>query len=142
MRNFNDPNFNYFSLFSGLFLKFYGHKRPLRRSKLFKILMVKYLRKILLSSSVTHLNIVVNNMGVIFTELYQALMTPEIKPYRVFDQRSLYSDSTLNVNRNVFQVHKFIFLKNMNLTLIKERSRGRIKRKIKKRLIKRINIMD
>lgn len=142
LRNVIDKNYNYLSLYSGLFLKFFQNKKPLRRSKLFKTLMVKLLRKILLVSSIRNVNLVISRSSPIFLELYRLLLTPTIIPYRVPKGKGFYNDSLLNKGSSLFLVRKIIFLRTHSFTKLKTRRKGRIKRKITRRLFRKNNVLD
>lgn len=142
MRNKTDMTYNYFSISPGLFLKFYKNKRPLKRSKLFKLLVVKFLRKLLLASSIKHLYIIPRRSPTLFAELFKRFMTPEINPYRLPYHKGSYDDSIVNSIKPAFSIHKFIFAKTKFFGTFKDRRRGRLKRKIARRLIKKNNIMD
>lgn len=142
MRNNQDLNYNYFSLFPGFFLKFYKNRRPLKRTKLFKVLLVKFLRKLLIIGNVRSFNIVINRSPTLFTELYKLFTTPNIVPYRIPNKKNSYLDSVINANQNVFIARKFIFSRTKFYGLFKERRRGRLKRKVARRLIKKNAILD
>ena len=142
MRNKTESTYNYFSISPGLFLKFYNNKRPLKRSKLFKLLVVKFLRKLLLASGIKHLCLIPRRSPTLFSELFKRFMTPEITPYRMPYHKGRYDDSEINATRPAFSVHQFIFHKTKFFGTFKDRRRGRLKRKIARRLIKKNNIMD
>jgi hypothetical protein len=142
MRNNQDLNYNYFSLFPGFFLKFYKNRRPLKRTKLFKVLLVKFLRKLLIIGNVRSFNIVINRSPTLFTELYKLFTTPNIVPYKIPNKKNIYIDSVINNNQNIFTARKFIFSRTKFYGLFKERRRGRLKRKVARRLIKKNAILD
>lgn len=142
MRNSLDTYYNYFSLFPGFFLKFYKNRRPLKRTKLFKVLLVRFLRKLLIAGNVKTFNLVVNRSPTIFIELYKLFITPDIVPYKVPTKKSLYLDSDVNAGTSVFRAQKFIFSRTKFYGLYRERRRGRLKRKVARRLIKKNSIMD
>lgn len=142
MRNDTNRYYNYFFLFSGLFLKFFNNRKPLRRSKLFKTLMIKLLRKILLLSSVKNVNLIINRSSPAFNELYKLLLTPSIIPYRVPTNNDLYDDSSINKFGKLLSVRKILFLRTHSFTNLKVRKRGRIKRKITRRLLRKNYVLD
>jgi len=78
----------------------------------------------------------------LFSELFKRFMTPEITPYRMPYHKGRYDDSEINAVRPAFSVHQFIFHKTKFFGTFKDRRRGRLKRKIARRLIKKNNIMD
>jgi hypothetical protein len=142
MRNQKEINYNYLSLSPGMFLKFYNNKRPLKRSKLFKLLVVKFLRKLLIAAGVVHFYVIVRRSPTLFSELFKKFMTPDINPYLLPGRKAEYDDSSYNTSRSVFSTYKFIFAKTKFFGTFKDRRRGRLKRKIARRLIKKNNILD
>jgi hypothetical protein len=87
MRNGSDINYNYFSFGVGMFLKFFQKRRPLKRTKLFKLLLVQFLRKVLILSRIPNIHLVLNRGPTLFTELYRAFMTPSIARFKTLDRR-------------------------------------------------------
>lgn len=142
LRNKTDRYYNYFSLYSGLFLKFFQNRKPLRKSKLFKTLMVKFLRKIILISSIKFIYLVVNRASQMFSELYKLLLTPSIIPYKVPQTKGFYNDSITNKYNKLFSVRKVLFKRTHSFTNLKTRRRGRIKRKITRRLFRKNSVLD
>ena len=142
LRNIRNKTYNYLSLAVGIFLNFYKNKRPMRRSKLFKVLLVKFFRKILLASTINRFHMVVNRMTTNFSELFKVLMTPDINPYEIPGRQSFYRDDEENSKSINFFFYKFLFLRSHYFGVLKGRSRGRVKRKIKRRLIRRNKVLD
>lgn len=142
MRNSNDVSYNYLSLSPGLFLKFYKNRRPLKRTKLFKLLLVRFLRKILILSGILSIDLIVNRSPTLFLELYKSFLTPDIVPFKVPKSRKLYDDLGRNSKTAVFSVERIAFLRTKYYGLFRERLRGRLKRKVARRLIKKNNVMD
>jgi len=70
------------------------------------------------------------------------LITPSIVPYRLPNKASFYQDSHSNVNHPPIQIQKFPFLRTKFYGLFKEKRRGRLKRKVARRLFKKNNVMD
>jgi len=142
MRNRKDVKYNYLSLSTGLFLKFYKNRRPLKRTKLFKILLVKYLRKLLIVSGLRDFFVIVNRSPTLFAELFKVFMTPNITPFRIPGKKRLYDDSVINSTSPTFNIHRFLFFRTKAHALMKIKKRGRLKRKITKRLIKKNSVID
>lgn len=142
MRSKANPFYNYFSLSPGIFLKFYGGRRPLKRSKLFRFLLVKFLRKILLHSGIQHLFFIVNHGPVLFQEMYKLLFTPDINPYSVPYKSSLYRDDIINAQNTLFNVHGFVFQRTKFYGIHKLKNKGRLKRRVTRRLIAQNKVLD
>lgn len=142
MRNEDDYFYNYFSLSPGLFLKFYNNKRPLKKTKLFRILIIKYLRKLLIASEIRDLVIIVRKGPIMFLELFDILMTPDNKPYMLPNSKEVYNDELLNTRFPKLFVRKFFFTKTKFFGVFKGPRKGRLKRKVFRKLIKKANVMD
>ena len=142
IRDNSNRSYNYISIYSGLFLKFFKNKKPLRKSKLFKTLMVKFLRKVLLLSSIKNVNMVINRSSPMFSELYRVLLTPSIIPYKAPNLKGFYNDSFLNKKKPLFLVKRVIFRRTHSFTTMKTRKCGRIKRKITRRLVRKNMVLD
>lgn len=142
MRNSVDTVYNYFSLTPGLFLTFYKNKRPFKKGKLFKVLLVQYLRKVLLYSFVTRFHLIVKKTVTLFSELFRTLLLTNVTPYYLPNRSSFYRDEVFNKNAVCFRIHSFIFRKDWRGSSVKARSRGRVKRKIRRRLVSRNSLLD
>lgn len=104
--------------------------------------MVKLFRKIFLVTSIKHVELVINHCAPIFHELYRLLWTTNIIPYNLPTRKSLYDDKKLNKNKLLYTIHQVIFRRTVNFGYIKTKKRGRIKRKIRRRLLQKNNVMD
>jgi hypothetical protein len=142
MRNKDDFRYNYLSLFTGLFLKFYKNRKPLKRTKLFKMLVIRFLRKLLISATVQDVTIVFNKLPILVVELLRTFLRPGIDPFFKPNRRKLYYDDASNSQKPFFRVYGFLFQRTNLFTRVKGRKRGRLKRKIYKRLIKKNSVSD
>ena len=62
----NCINKNYMSLSNGLFIKYFNFKKSLKKKKLLKLLLLKYLRKMFLILKITNLNLFIKSAGFFF----------------------------------------------------------------------------
>jgi len=137
----NENNLNYLHLSVGMFLKYFESKKSLKKKKFLKILMIKYLRKFFI---VTKIKIV--------RFLFKSLAGSLHDFFFFFNKRlgkrftnpltGKIIDET-EQSRLTTQPHSLIFINNKSFTApLKLRKRGRIKRKIWKKLVKLNNVID
>jgi len=133
-------NLNYFSLSVGLFLKFFNNQKSLKKTKTFKFLLVKLLRKILVVSGIRHFMIFFKRAPILLAEVFRFLTSPLITPFHdPVQNRTIVEDDRQYVR---FSFKYFFFLKTVSYTTMKGKQKGRLKRKISKKIIKRNNISD
>ena len=142
MQNCAQPKYNYFSISLGIFLKFYKNRRPLKRSKLFKLLLVKFVRKLIVLANIKAVKFFIKGVPIFFLELYKALTTPSVHNYSISRTDFPYKVRNLSDPLFTFVVTNYIFLKTKPYGGLKARRRGRVKRKILKRLVKKNAVKD
>jgi hypothetical protein len=136
--NFYKKNFLFLS--SGLFIKFFEKKKSFKKNKIIKILLAKYLRKIFILAKVNNLIFLVKSIPVYFLEIINFLNQPIIhkfiNPYtdKVVEETS---DKTFSL-----RIMHIIFLKNKSFAINKIRKKGRIKRKIIRKVILENKLID
>lgn len=133
---------NYFSLSVGLFLKFLNGKKALKKNKLIKLLLMKYVRKLLIVSEIRDLIIYTKRTPVFFNELCNVLVSPIIRPFVNPLTSSLYDDTKLNSNKPKILVKKIFFYQPKAFGSMKAPLRGRLKRKIMRRIIRTNRVCD
>lgn len=136
----NSKSQNYFNLSVGIFLKFFKNKKSLRKNKALRFLMVKYLRKLLILANLKNIYFYVRKTPVLFQELLHLLLQPLIKPItdpvtgHIINETP---DSFFDLN-----VIALIFSNSKSFATQKTRKKGRIKRKIRRRLFRLNNVLD
>lgn len=133
---------NYFSLSVGLFLKFLNGKKSLKKAKLIKVLLMKYVRKLLVVSEIRDLVIFTKRTPVFFTELCNALLTPIIRPFYNPFTTFMYDDTRLNSNKPKLIVKQINFYQPKAFGSMKAPRRGRLKRKIMRRIVRANRVCD
>jgi hypothetical protein len=136
----NWKGLNYLSLSIGLLLKFFKHQKALKKNKALKFLLVKFLRKLLLVSKINDLTIFIKRPPVLLTEVFKFLLSPLPSPFHdpisnleVFEEGSQVY---------FFRVWYLFFLKTVSYTSMKQKQKGRLKRKITKKVISKNRITD
>lgn len=127
--------FSSLGLFSRKFLK----SRSFIRSKALYLLSSSFLRKVLIYASFTNLLVYVKRKPLYLQEILSTLFSPVIAPYKHPFLNTTILENTIKTD---FNITNFIFFNNKSYTYQKKRLRGRLKRRIAKRLIKSNNVLD
>ena len=131
---------NYVSVSTGLFIKFFEKKKSLKRAKTIKILMAKYFRKLLLISRVYNLILIVKKIPAFLPEIVNFLNQPIAHKFIDPLEHRIIDENEENTKRIKF--FYFIFLHNRSFVKNKIRQSGRIKRKIRRKLILENSVID
>jgi hypothetical protein len=132
---------NYTSLGVGLFLKFFKNKKSFKKNKLIKLLLVKYLRKLLIVSGIRNIYLYVQKKPLFFQELCKTLTTPLINSF-INPLNSLSINESSSYKSQPFFI-RYLFFKNTKAyNIIRLPRKGRLKRKIMRRIVKTNHISD
>lgn len=136
----NNNKVNYISLSLGLFLKFFKNKKSLKKNKALKLLIMKYLRKLLIVTKIRNFDIRVRGIPTYIYELMNTLAKPLSHPFtNVFTNKIMDETKGSLYNLNILY---FIFDKNKPFGIMKVKQKGRIKRKILKRVVRTNRLVD
>lgn len=134
--------YNYLSLSVGLFLKFFKNKKSFKKNKLVKILLMRYLRKLLIATSIRDVALYVKRTPVFFLELCNAFTTPVITPFLHPFIAGSYNDTDLNTKSPFTALRHIVFSRSKPYGLMKGPRKGRLKRKIMRRIIRTNRVCD
>lgn len=130
----------YLYLTPGFFVKFFEKKKSIKKNKNTKILMSKYLRKIYIITKIKNQIIVVKNNPIFLIEFLTFLNSPIIhKFYDPLKKKIINEKKSPQFNTKTIY---FIFFKNHEYSFNKKKKIGRIKRKIKRKIIIQNQILD
>ena len=129
----------YLSLSLGLFMKFFSKSKSFMRSKAMYLILASFLRKTLLFASFTTLYFIISKTPAYLKEMMSTLNDPVVSIYRNPFSDDLVDEKSL---QTPFKFSMFLFLNNKAYGKIKVRKRGRLKRKITKRLVLLNRITD
>lgn len=138
----NLKGLNCCSLSVGLLLKFFKNKKSLKKNKLLKILLMKYIRKLLIVADIRYINLVIKKTPVFLNELFNAFTTPIIAPFFNPITKTVYNDITSTLTKPAFNIKNLVFLKFKPYNSMKGHRKGRLKRKIMRRIVKSNRICD
>ncbi len=136
----NKKKKNYISISTGLFIKFFEKRKSIKKNKAIKLLMAKYLRKLFIISKINNLILVIKKTPLFINELINFLNTPIAHKFlNPIDQKIV--DESINKNLSIRFLY-FIFMENKNFSKNKIASKGRIKRKILRKITFENRIID
>jgi len=126
----------------GLLLKFFKNKKSFKKNKLLKILLMKYIRKLLIVADINYIDLYIKKTPVFLTELFNAFTTPIIAPFLNPITKMLYNDITATLSKPAFNIRALGFMKFKPYNFMKGHRKGRLKRKIMRRVVKLNRICD
>lgn len=103
---------------------------------------MKYIRKLLIVSEIRLIELYIKRTPVFFNELFKAFTTPIITPFLNPITRSTYNDAETNFSKNPFTINVMFFMKFKPYNSMKGHRKGRLKRKIMRRIVKANRICD
>ena len=136
----NSKKKNYLSLSSGLFIKFFEKKKSFKKNKIIKVLIAKYLRKVFIMSRIKNIMLIVKNNPTLLPEILSFINSPIVHKFQdplteeIIEEKKQYTP--------VIKFLNFLFLENLDFSKNKTKKRGRIKRKILRKVVSSNNIVD
>ena len=145
-RNRFFPNFRtikgetYTFLSLGMFSKFFLKNKSFFKTKQMYLILASFLRKILLFSSLKFLYLIVTNIPTFLKEIMATINNSVINHYKnPFNESNFINEKSI---LNPFKFSFFMFINNKPYGKIKNKKKGRLKRKITKRLIQINKVLD
>lgn len=136
----NSKKKNFLFVSTGFFIKYFEKKKSFKKGKAVKLLIAKYLRKIFLLSRVSNLFLIVKNNPTFLLEILSFLNSPIIHKFADPIAHKIIEEK--NTDICLLKFLSFIFLKNVNFSNNKVKKKGRIKRKIFRKLVLKDKIVD
>jgi hypothetical protein len=136
--NYKKKNFLFLS--SGLFIKFYENRKAFKKNKTIKILIAKYLRKFFLLLKIKNAVLFIKKKPLFFLEMLNFFH--QSIPYKFFDP---IEEKVIEEKENKKPLTNFfylIFLQNNTYVKNKTKKKGRIKRKILRKIVLENQIID
>ncbi len=123
----------------GIFMKHFKHKKSLRKSRSLKILMMRFLRKVLIALRLANIELCFRGVPFYLNLLLASLFRPI--PHLIPDPlHEDIIDEASNPKRNL-NVSSIIFTNPKPFGYLKPKKRGRVKRKIRRKLY-RFNVVS
>ena len=130
---------SYFFLSLGLLAKFLLKGKAFTKSKTVFILLASFLRKVLLFSSFKNIYLFINKTPLYFKEIMSTINDPVVSIYKNPFSNQLMNEKEIN---NPFSFPLIIFTNNKSYGFMKEKQKGRLKRKIARRLTLINKVLD
>jgi len=131
---------NYISISTGLFIKFFEKRKSIKKNKAIKLLMAKYLRKLFIISKIMNVVMLIKKTPLFINELVNFLNLPIAHKFlNPIDQKII--DESSNKKLTIKFLY-FIFSENKNFSKNKLPQKGRIKRKILRKVTFENKIVD
>ncbi len=132
-------NIIFTSLSMGLFASFFKKGKFFLKSKVVYLTTALFLRKVLLFSDFKNMYLQVNRIPKYFTEILNAVNEPVVNLYK-----DPFSDAVVNEQslKSTFRFPYILFTNNKPYGLVKCKQRGRLKRKINKKIILMNRVLD
>lgn len=123
----------------GMFSKFFNKGKSFIKNKSVFLLIAGFIRKLILFSEITGAMLQVKRVPLYFKEILSALHDPVVSFYK-----NPFTGQIINEieEKNTFKFTSFMFLNNKPYGKIKNKQKGRLKRKITKRLISINRMVD
>jgi hypothetical protein len=128
------------NIIAGLFLKFFNNQKSKKKNKIMKTLIAKYLRKICILSKLQYFNVVVRHNPVDLVSFFTSINSPIIAPFRDPYNESLIEET--NSRKFLIKFNYFIFKDCVPYHKRKMKKKGRIKRKILRKLVIENKLVD
>ena len=127
----------------GLFLKYFERKKALKKNRSMKFLMMRFLRKVLLSLGLKSVGVITRgvplHIDAMLSSLFKPLSHPFLNP--LTGETINEADSEKVKSKNIF-INSILFLAPRPHAIQKTRKRGRIKRKIRRKLVRTNSLID
>ena len=134
----------YVTMSLGLLAKYFLKPKCFTKSKTVYLAVASFLRKILLHCSIPHLYLFVKRTPRYFNEILAKINEPAIGRYKDPFVDPHTTDTLINEceELNTFRFTAVMFFNNKKYGLVKMRKRGRLKRKIYRRLVNANRVLD
>ena len=137
--NIQDMNKTYLSLSLGMFSKFFNKGKSFIKNKSNFLVIAGFLRKVLTYTSIKNLILIVKRNPLFLQEILSNINQPVISNYKHPFNDNLVDEILFN---KPFYFFIFIFINSKKYTFMKIRKKGRVKRKILKKVVKVNKLID
>ena len=128
---------------TGLFLKYFKRRKSLKKNKSMKFLVMRFFRKILLTLRLRSVGIVTRGIPTQLDTLLTALFRPLSHPFtNPLNGRIVNEIADSKISKHDINVTSILFSHPRPNTPQKVRKRGRIKRKIQRKIVRHANLID
>ncbi len=130
----------YFALRPGLFINLFNKKKTLKKKKVIHFVMMRYIKKLLSVVQIFNVTFVVKNPPFYLNKLLTVFNLPFTSPFLNPLTNKSFDETSPDYGNIKFKY--FFFINSKSYTFSKVKKRGRIKRKIRRKLILKNRIID
>ena len=130
----------HFTLAIGLFLRYFQYRKSLRKNKALKILLARFLRKILVTVKLKDIHLILRGVPLYLDLLLSTMFKPLSHPFKDPLTGDVVDETTQAKLPISFSEVRFIRFKPFGYQ--KTRKKGRIKRKIKRKIVRTAPVID
>lgn len=135
----NTKKKNIFFLTNGLFLKYFKKKKSLKKKKALRLLLARYLRKLFLIINFKNVIFFLKKTPSLFVEMFKILNSNIVHKFINPFNRKFFFDVK---KKKLLNIDYFIFYKNIDFSKNKVKKKGRLKRKVTRKLVLIDSIID
>jgi len=136
----NVLGYQYFFLSPGLLLKGFDFKKSTKKLYSTKLLLIKLLRKMLLIIKIKNIVLTIKGIPTNLPQYIRTLLSP-INHYLIDPTTNVVHDE-ITKKPFEFNFHSIFFLKSLHMSNMKLKKRGRVKRKILRKLVLKNKLSD
>lgn len=122
-----------------MFVKYFSKQKSFLKSKTMYLILASFFRKILIFSKFKNLILTISRIPVFLKEIISTINDPVVNIYKNPFHNSLINEKN---NLNKFKFSLIMFLNNKSFSKIKLKKKGRLKRKITKKITLSNRLID
>lgn len=138
LQNYEKKNF--LTLSTGLFIKFFEKRKSFKKNKALKFLMAKYLRKVFLITTVKQVIVIFKKNPLFLLEILNFFNQPVVYKFTDPVEDKIVEEKL--TEKPITNFLYFVFIKNQSFVKNKTAQRGRIKRKILRKVVSENKLID
>lgn len=133
---------NILSVSAGFVSKFFQKKKSLRKTKYSKLFLARYLRKIFVLSKLNKLHLIIKGSPIFLNEMLFSLNQRIDHKFWNPIEEKLYDETGFKNPLTYIKISYFVFYKNQAFVPLKTKKKGRIKRKLLRKLVLSNKLVD
>ena len=133
---------NYCFASLGFFIKFFEKRKALKKNKVMKFLLAKFIRKLFTILEVPSANLLVKGIPLNLPEMLSLLNQPLKHKFMNPASEKVVDETKSTAIFHPIRFNYFIFAKNKAFGYVRLKQKGRIKRKLVRKIIKINNVTD
>lgn len=120
---------------SGFVIKFFDNRKAIKKTKIVKLMLARYVRKLCLLSNLTQIYLIVKGIPMFLPEMLGALNQRASHKFLDPHTNVLFDETDKRVLPQIIKIPYFFFLRNEAFSPVKLSRKGRIKRKLQRKII-------